>query len=81
MDKRKFYADQKLLRLEAGARLYNDACRMCNEAARRYLLNAYVDDLRQCRKINKRQWEVGKTLATEWHGTAEDFLSAIRGLA
>ena len=81
MDKRKFYHDQKLLRLEAGARLYNDACRMRKETAQRYLLNEYVDDLRQCRKINKKQWKVGKTLAAEWHGTAEDFLVAIKELA
>jgi hypothetical protein len=81
MDRRKFYEDQKVLRLEAGARLYNDARRMCKEAAQRHLLNEYVDDLRQCRKINKKQWEVGKTLAGEWHGTAEDLLTAIKELA
>lgn len=81
MDRRKFYEDQKVLRLEAGARLYNDACRMGNEAAQSHLLDEYVDDLRQCRKINKKQWEVGKALAGDWHGTAEDFLNAIKELA
>lgn len=81
MNKQEQYKREKLLRLEAGARLYNDACRMGNKAAQRHLLNGYVDDLRSCRKINKKQWEVGRSLAGDWHGTAEDFLVAIKELA
>ncbi len=81
MDKRKFYSDQKRLRLQASVRLYNAARLAGNEHAQYYLLLDYVDDLRSCRKINVKQWEVGRSLAGDWHGTAEDFLSAIRGLS
>lgn len=81
MSQQEQYKREKLLRLEAGARIHNAARAAHNEEAQHHLLNEYVDDLRQCRKINVKQWEVGRALVGDWHGTAEDFLTAIKELA
>jgi hypothetical protein len=81
MSRREFYAREKLLRLEAVAKLYNSSLHMRSAKIRRALLNDYLNDLRACRKINVKQWELGRSLADQWHGTAEDFVTAVKELA
>jgi hypothetical protein len=81
MDKRKFYREQKLVRLAAAARLYNATYDGQDRKIRHALLRDYLNDLRSCRKINVKQWELGRSLADQWHGTAEDFLIAIKELS
>jgi hypothetical protein len=67
--------------MKSSARLH-DAARMRKDAnASYYLLLDFLDDLRACRKINVKQWELGRSLADQWHGTAEDFVTAVKELA
>jgi hypothetical protein len=69
------------MRLQASIRLYDAARLEGNEHAKHYLLLDFVDDLRQCRKINIKEWELGRALAEEWQGTTDDLLNAIKELA
>ena len=81
MSKRAFYYRQDVLAMEAAARMYNEIRLRCDKGAAHYVLLDYLTDLRKLRRINQEQWQVGYTLAGEWHGTAEDFLAAIKELA
>lgn len=48
------------------------------KSRRSYHCEQYVDLLRRCHRINRKQFEIGMALAPEWHGTSSELLQAIK---